>query len=105
MAKDFTEEQIEELIDAIIRHDANKVQELLNQGLDPNLCLDDDKVTPLHYAAQNNAVAIALLLLRAGADLNAQTDPDHMTPLEVARLHKHQDMIDFLLTYTGTSIH
>lgn len=89
------EKQIQALITAIIEDNPTKVQHLLEQGVDPNACLDEDKVTPLHFAAQYNALRSTPYLLTAGANVYAMTG-DYTTPHDIARLHKHTDMLKLL---------
>lgn len=84
------------LIDAVIENDIKAVQKLLAEGADPNLILDIARITPLHFAAQNNAVAAAELLINAGADLRAKIDPEGLTPLDIAKLHENKEMIQLL---------
>lgn len=90
---------IEALIEAIIQRDTDKVKQLLKQGVDPNATLDEDRITGLHFAAQNNLIDIAILLLSAGANSYAETRPDGYTPLDIAIMHHHQEMIELLTFY------
>ncbi len=86
----------EQLIDAIITGDQRQVIALLGQKTDPNATLDCANVTPLHFAAQNNRVNIAKLLIQAGANIDTQTQPDGETPLDIAKIHQHTRMISLL---------
>jgi ankyrin repeat protein len=86
----------EVLIDAIIHNDVKKVKQLLEQGVDPNSTLDKAHITPLHYAAQNDAREIAQLLFTAGATLESQTD-EGQTPLDIAKECHHPEMVKLLL--------
>lgn len=77
------------LIQAVISEDVKAVEQLLQQGVDPNAFEDADKIRPLHFVAQKNspqALQIARLLIRAGADPFAQNEPDKQTPVEIAKL-------------------
>ena len=85
-----------ELIDAIIENNIEVVRELLQNGADPNLCLDAAKVRPLHFAAQDNRIEIGQLLIASGADIDACTYPEGLTPLDIARLHGHAEFIELL---------
>lgn len=91
---------MERFIQAIMLDEVAKVRELLRSGIDPNQCEDSALVSPLHFAAQYNALSSAKLLIEAGADVNAET-VDGMTPLEVARIHSYQAMVELLLFYQG----
>src|SRR4051794_16288491 len=86
---------MENLINAVIANDADKVQELLKNGLDPNGCEDEAMVTPLHFAAQHNAQTAAAILLWAGADIYALTS-DGLSPSDVAEMHHFDDMVELL---------
>lgn len=87
------------LIKAVISNDVRRVGELLNQGANPNTVMDTDNVTPLHYAAQNNALEVIPLLVEAGAFLEAQTHPDGHTATEIAFLHGHDRIAQTLIAY------
>jgi len=84
------------LFDAVIANNVKVVRELLEKGVDPNSVEDADGVTLLHFAAQHNAIDSAKLLLAAGAKVDAET-VEGITPLDVAKLHKHHNMIELLL--------
>ncbi len=88
------------LIEAVIHNDAKAVRTALEEGADPNACLDPALVTPLHFAAQHNALDVIPLLITAGAKINAKTFPDGLTALDVARLHKHSQMAKLLEEYS-----
>jgi uncharacterized protein len=83
-------------IDAVISNDVEVVRNYLKQGTDPNMCLDGDNVTPLHFAAQHNALEVAKLLILAGAELHAKTTYGNETPLEVAKLHGHWQVVELI---------
>lgn len=96
------------LIQAVIENNVKRVSELLNEGANPNFSMDTENVTPLHHAAQNNALEVIPLLVEAGAILQAQTEPDGYTPIEVALLHGHNRLAQALLAYineTDTHLH
>jgi ankyrin repeat protein len=84
------------LIEAVIHNNQKQVRTELENGADPNACLDPALVTPLHFAAQHNALDVVSLLVTAGAKINAKTYPDGQTPLDIARLHRHEDMARLL---------
>ncbi len=87
---------MEHFIEAIIADDGARVEELLHRGISANQCEDGAMVTPLHIAAQYNALQCAKILIQAGAEVDAET-VDGITPLEVARIHFHEDMVALLL--------
>lgn len=89
------------LIDAVIDNDVMRVHQLLTPDgdIDPNGTLDEAGITPLHYAAQNNALEVIPLLIEAGADPDVKTHPEGDTPLTIAILHNHQRVIELLLSY------
>ena len=70
------------LIDAVLRGDKRRVEELLSRGYDPNL-QDWDGNTALHYACQEGDVEMVELLLRHGADPDIENN-DGETPLTIA---------------------
>lgn len=87
------------LIEAVIHNDVAAVRSSLISGADPNHCQDKANVTPLHHAAQHNAVDVVELLITAGANLHARTKPEGETPLDVAKKFKHQAMITVLTDF------
>lgn len=91
------------LIDAIVIDNCDAVRMLLEQGADPNGFLDEDNVTPLHFAAEYNSIGSAQLLLAAGADREAETALDGETPLDIALLHQHKEVIRLLTMVSHTS--
>lgn len=88
-----------DLINAILKKDMHRVKNLLEQGADPNMYLDEAMIRPLHFAAQNNFLKIVPLLITAGADLYAQIQPEGHTPLDIARLHKNNAMVNVLQSF------
>ena len=91
-----------DFIEAVINNNVEIVKEMLQQNAAlPKLFLDDDKVSPLHFAAQHNSLEAANLLILAGADVHALTHYTQETPLDIARLHGHSSMIDLLSKATS----
>ena len=89
----------ERMIKAIIKDDFFTVNKLLCNGADPNGYVDSYCLTPLHFAAQNNAIYSAFLLISAGANpCVSSLDDDFVTPLEIAAAHRHYTMVN-ILTY------
>ena len=57
---------------ATIRGDLNKLKELIDAGVDPNM-KDQTGITPLMLAAQKRHDKIVEYLIAQGADINAKT--------------------------------
>lgn len=85
----------DELSQAIIDNDTEKVKALLESGTDVNVT-DSREYTPLHWAASRGYVEITQLLLEYKADVNA-TDIDDWTPLLLAILNEHEEVVSVLL--------
>ena len=92
-------ELTEELIQAVMDNDVDRVNDLLAEGADPNGVLDVAMITPLHFAAQNNSLFVIPLLIEAGADINARTSPEGATPIDIALLHGHDKVTQTLMAY------
>ena len=88
------------LIDAVRRGDANAVRRLIEQKIDVNIT-QPDGATALHWAAHRNDVAIADLLIRAGAKVDA-ADEGGVTPLGLASLNASPAMVERLLKAAPT---
>ena len=56
------------LVDAIVAGDVQQVDQLLEDGADPNGTIDRTEIRPLHFAVQNNHQSVVDALLKAGAD-------------------------------------
>jgi ankyrin repeat protein len=85
--------------DAARKGDAKKVQALLQS--DPKLAGDRDKNgdTPLHVAALHGQVAVAQILLDAGAEINARNNYGAFTPgdlWDVLSSSNHKDPVSLL---------
>jgi ankyrin repeat protein len=85
------------LIDAVIKNDSTKVKNMLQMGVDPNGFLDEAKLRPLHFAAQNNSIESSQLLIAAGANIYACTEPDKETPIKIAEAYGNKKIIDLFL--------
>ncbi|WP_342219622.1 ankyrin repeat domain-containing protein [Rickettsiella endosymbiont of Miltochrista miniata] len=73
------------LKDAVIKRDYSSVRRLLKNGANPNE-QDNEGLTPLHFAAKDNRVVIASLLIQNGADIMINNKAGH-TPLDYAVTH------------------
>lgn len=92
---------LNQLIEAVIENNPRKVNTILSTGINPNLAEDKAGITPLHYAAQNDALLVIPLLIEAGANIHAETKPEGHTPLDIALLHGHGKVAQTLLAYAN----
>jgi ankyrin repeat protein len=83
------------LVDAAKSGDKDAVRSLLQKKADPNAA-DADGTTALHWAAHNDNLESADLLVRAGAKVNAVTDLG-VTPLWLASENGSSTMVRRLL--------
>src|SRR5207248_81830 len=74
------------ILSAVLQHDAAAVQQLLKAGADANVARGDG-LTALHAAAIDGDVAIAQMLIVAGANVGASTVLIGSTPLHLAAKH------------------
>jgi ankyrin repeat protein len=84
------------LRDAVNAGDPWRVQHFLAHGSDVDE-RDESWSTPLDLAAATGQVAIAVMLLDAGADIEAADEPAEMHPLHLAALGDHWEMARLLL--------
>lgn len=84
------------LADAAQKGDAVRVRALLKQNVDVNAAQGDGS-TALHWAADQDDLEIAKLLLAAGANVKAVTRLESVTPLHMAAKSGSAPMIDLLL--------
>ncbi len=82
--------------DAAMRGDIERVRALLQQGADVNAA-QGDGMTALHWAGLNGNVALADLLVRAGASTSAVTRNGAYTALHLASRSGHADVVEALL--------
>ena len=82
--------------DAAEQGDREVVRALLQQGLDVNAA-QGGGTTALHWAARANDVAMAEMLLYAGANVRATTRLGAHTPLLFASKHGNASMVETLL--------
>lgn len=75
--------------------DVSRVESLLNRNVDAS-ARDEVGYTAMHYAARQNQLGCAEMLIRFGADLNATT-PGGATPIMRAAYAGHLDMVKLLL--------
>jgi len=82
--------------DAANLQDLATVRQLLREGSDVNAA-QGDGMTALHWAAERGDVAMAQILLYAGANVSAGTRIGHYTPLHIASRKAHLDVVKLLL--------
>jgi uncharacterized protein len=85
------------LPEAVKRGDVAAVEALLRAGVQVNSA-EGDGSTPLHWAAYDNNLEMARILLKAHADVNAKTRLEGLTPLYMACENGSAPMIDLLLS-------
>src|SRR5688572_3675020 len=83
------------LVSAIRKRDAGAVQALLRQRANPN-APQADLSTPLHWAAHVDDLAIADLLIKAGARTDVSNDTG-FAPLHLACTNRSTPMVERLL--------
>lgn len=91
--------KVSDLIKAVVMNNPKSVNTILHSGVNPNGTLDADEISPLHYAAQNDAYLVIPLLVEAGANVHAETEPDGYTPLDIALLHENYKSTQILMAY------
>jgi ankyrin repeat protein len=92
----FGKSDNEKLLEAAKIGDAIRVDRLLRRrGVKINTT-DNEGATPLHWAARNNNVDVALSLIDKGADINAKCHQGY-TPLHGAVVYGHRNLIHTLV--------
>lgn len=84
------------LADAAMQGDKDAVRSLIEQKADVNGAQGDGS-TALHWAAYKDDIAMAQMLLKAGANVNAATRIGPVTPLFMACKNGNAAMIELLL--------
>jgi hypothetical protein len=92
-----------QLIIAAREGDIDRVIALLDQGVAVDF-QDGNSMTPLHHASERGDIAVATLLLDAGANVNAMTEGGQWTPLFRASTRGHLDTVQLLVS-RGADIH
>lgn len=80
---------------AIKQHDAIKIREALEAGVDPNLA-QRFGYTLLHEVAKAGDTTMGRLLISGGADINRRSQHD-VSPLDVAIMHDRIGFSELLL--------
>lgn len=92
---------LEMLLDAYYDENPEKIEQLLQRGVDVNI-KDDEGLTPLMQVASFGEYEIAQILIRYGADVNMTSDefiPKGWTPLMFAIDQKFGDIARLLLQH------
>ena len=84
------------LLQAAEQDDAAQVAALLKKHASPN-AVSGDRTTPLHWAAYNDDLALAKLLLAAGSAPDARTRLRGLSPLHLAAENGDPELIEVLL--------
>lgn len=73
--------------------------QLLENGCDPSLCIDEfPNSQPIHLAAKQNLSKVVEKLIEKGANLNAW-DADQMSAMTIASYHGNTKVVELLLRY------
>ena len=77
------------------------VRLLLDRGADPNVRCEGDSATPLHFAAEKEAVDMIRLLVEHGADPIGEGDYHELEVIGWATCFGkgRKDMIDYLIAH------
>jgi ankyrin repeat protein len=89
----------DELLDAVFKKDLQRVEELIEEGVDVNV-FDMDNVTPLMYSVIASDYETARLLVENGADVNYEVLEGKFkgdTALKIAELLDNKKMQNILL--------
>jgi ankyrin repeat protein len=99
----LAEQNIPYTVEACAEHikdnDVSTVQLFLQAGMGPDtlLFIDGEEMLPLSYAAANNSMDVAKLLIREGAVVD-KTDESGRTALMIASKHNAIDMAQLLIS-------
>jgi len=87
---DDLDSSVDTFVDKVLTKSSLKVNTFVNR-------LDSEGCTALHWAALNNRLDVALLLLKSGADPNIiASQPSQQTPLHWAASKGYVEMVDLL---------
>lgn len=87
-----------DVIDSCVKGDKYHIYYLLDAGYDPNVPDEASGWTPLIYAASENDIELATILILAGADIN-KSSKDGWTPIIFAATLGFRDMTLLLLKF------
>ena len=83
------------IIDAVRENNVEKLSQFIASGVSPNFAEDEDGVTLLHHAAQNDCLESTVYLITAGANIYNLTR-DGYSPFDIANINKSFRVLKFL---------
>ncbi|WP_290702514.1 ankyrin repeat domain-containing protein, partial [Amphritea sp.] len=86
-----------ELVNAAINEDIEKVEYLIQQGVDLNLLDEEEGVAALHAAVFNNDLRLTKLLLENGAKINLKTT-NQFDPIHIGAQGGALEVLQYLMT-------
>lgn len=90
--EDDNELHLPELVYWASLGDMEQVQQLLNDGVDPNQA-DEEGYSTLHAAAENDNLVVLQLLIQYGA---TQSSSGEYTALQLAEMAGNTEIVEFL---------
>lgn len=91
-----------EMFYAVQSGDQSLVEYYLSQNIDPNYQHPEFLTTPLIEAAQLGKTNIVALLLANGADPAIRSEMDGWTAMEIAKTHRHKEVVALLREVSGS---
>jgi hypothetical protein len=95
LSETFTDEDAAVMTEAVAKGDVDRVEELLNEGINPDI-QDIDGWTPLMWAAWDGNVEMINVFLQAGAELN-MSDYNEETALIKAIYSNNIEALNLLI--------
>ncbi len=99
--KPLLDEKTIELVEAIYNKNINQLNNAILGGANINTFVDNNKLTPLHYAVILNFCEGVRMLVEAGANIIARTGVNtrHQTPKSIAQLFEYYKLEQLLDKY------
>ncbi|BBB26731.1 ankyrin repeat domain-containing protein [Amphritea japonica] len=85
-----------ELVGAAVNQDLERVEQLIQQGVDLNVLDEEEGLAALHVAVLNNDLKLARLLLENGADINLKT-MNQYSPIHIGAQAGSFEVIEYLV--------
>ncbi|WP_265027666.1 ankyrin repeat domain-containing protein [Wolbachia endosymbiont (group B) of Chorthippus parallelus] len=85
------------LIDAVRQNNVRKVRDYIKEGAKVDYSYEDNKWTPLHYAASLGYQRSAETLINNNANITDAKDADDSNPLHIAIAHGRKNIVEFFL--------